>query len=305
MTFNQINYFLAFADTLNFTHAAAGLFVTQSTLSRSISTLESELGFELLDKSNPHAILLTPAGELFRDEMRPVMDKTNEIITRIREADERHKKSLKVGILEGQEIDRCILFAIKDMADSYPEFSIEIRKSSFSEMYSKLRSKELDMMLTTLSGDDEIPEECDSFFIKHLPCYLVAKKEDPIWESEISLHALNGKNIVLSSEYYPGKMDILRKIEEAGIDVSFMDATDTETQRVILEAGVGVTITNSGSVFVSRTGRQLLRTAPMEDFSAVSLELQWHKGIAPAIVSHFVKLVDHTNREISQMHLDP
>ena len=40
MTFNQINYFLNVAKHLSFTKAASSLFITQSTLSRSIASLE-------------------------------------------------------------------------------------------------------------------------------------------------------------------------------------------------------------------------------------------------------------------------
>jgi len=69
MTFNQINYFLAVADQLNFTKAAASLFVTQSTLSRSIAALEEEIGTPLLYRDF-HAVKLTPAGEILHIEMK-------------------------------------------------------------------------------------------------------------------------------------------------------------------------------------------------------------------------------------------
>ena len=60
MTFNQINYFLNVAKHLSFTKAASSLFITQSTLSRSIASLEDELGVVLL-KRDFHNLSLTPA----------------------------------------------------------------------------------------------------------------------------------------------------------------------------------------------------------------------------------------------------
>ncbi|MCF0120534.1 MAG: LysR family transcriptional regulator, partial [Oscillospiraceae bacterium] len=46
----------------NITHAAAALFVSQSTVSRSIQSLESELGCRLFDRHR-HGVTLTVEGE--------------------------------------------------------------------------------------------------------------------------------------------------------------------------------------------------------------------------------------------------
>ena len=47
MTIFQIQCFLNVAEYLNFTEAANHLFVAQSSLSRTISNLEEELGMQL------------------------------------------------------------------------------------------------------------------------------------------------------------------------------------------------------------------------------------------------------------------
>lgn len=48
MDFNQIRYFLALADTLNFTRAAEQCYVSQPALTQAIKRLESELGGDLI-----------------------------------------------------------------------------------------------------------------------------------------------------------------------------------------------------------------------------------------------------------------
>nr|WP_254436090.1 LysR family transcriptional regulator [Ruegeria arenilitoris] len=48
--FNQIRYFLALADTLNFTRAAEQCFVSQPALTQAIKRLETELGGELIHR---------------------------------------------------------------------------------------------------------------------------------------------------------------------------------------------------------------------------------------------------------------
>ncbi|KIZ13599.1 LysR family transcriptional regulator [Streptomyces natalensis] len=58
--------FLAIADTLNITRAAARLHLTQPAVSRTLRQLEQELGVRLVDRSTHH-LALTPDGIAFRD----------------------------------------------------------------------------------------------------------------------------------------------------------------------------------------------------------------------------------------------
>lgn len=109
MTFNQINYFLTVAKCLSFTKAAASLFITQSTLSRSIASLEDELGVVLL-KRDFHNLSLTDAGELFYREMDGVMDSVQNILLRVQELSSNQTSYFPIGVLDGQEIETDLLF---------------------------------------------------------------------------------------------------------------------------------------------------------------------------------------------------
>ena len=64
MELRHLKYFIKVADKLNFTEAAAELFVTQSTLSQQIKQLENELGVPLFDRL-AKKVYLTEAGYEF------------------------------------------------------------------------------------------------------------------------------------------------------------------------------------------------------------------------------------------------
>lgn len=64
MELRHLRYFLALAERLNFTQAAAQVHITQSTLSHQISQLEAELGQQLFDRSG-RRVTITASGELF------------------------------------------------------------------------------------------------------------------------------------------------------------------------------------------------------------------------------------------------
>ena len=57
MEMQQVRYFLALSNTLNFTRAAEECNVTQPALTRAIKTLEEELGGELLRRERQHSHL--------------------------------------------------------------------------------------------------------------------------------------------------------------------------------------------------------------------------------------------------------
>ncbi|MFI7101073.1 LysR family transcriptional regulator [Streptomyces sp. NPDC050161] len=63
----HLRCFLAIADTLSITRAAERLHLTQPAVSRTLRSLEQELGARLVDRSTHH-LALTDDGLLFRDQ---------------------------------------------------------------------------------------------------------------------------------------------------------------------------------------------------------------------------------------------
>lgn len=66
MTFEQLSYFLAIVKNKTFTAAAEDLYISQSSLSKSIKALEQELDCVLFNRGNKF-VELTPAGRIFNN----------------------------------------------------------------------------------------------------------------------------------------------------------------------------------------------------------------------------------------------
>src|SRR5271165_518835 len=73
MKFRHLEYFVAAAEELNFTHAADRLHVSQPPFSKQIHDLEGELGINLFERRRK-GVALTPAGKSFLIDARRILD---------------------------------------------------------------------------------------------------------------------------------------------------------------------------------------------------------------------------------------
>ena len=73
MTMTQIYYFYILAKTGNYTRTSQQLYITQPTLSKSISALEDELKVKLVERTT-RSVTLTPAGECFAASCERILE---------------------------------------------------------------------------------------------------------------------------------------------------------------------------------------------------------------------------------------
>jgi DNA-binding transcriptional LysR family regulator len=73
MKFRHLEYFVAAAEELNFTHAAGRLNVSQPPFSKQIHDLEGELGIEFFERQRK-GVALTPAGKSFLIDARRILE---------------------------------------------------------------------------------------------------------------------------------------------------------------------------------------------------------------------------------------
>jgi LysR family hydrogen peroxide-inducible transcriptional activator len=87
MEIYQLRYFLAVAETGNFTHAAARSFVSQPSLSQQILNLEEELGQKLFHRLGRKAVL-TDAGKTLLEGARRILGDVDQTLHDLKESSE-------------------------------------------------------------------------------------------------------------------------------------------------------------------------------------------------------------------------
>src|SRR5256885_16952097 len=83
MELRHLRYFIAVAEAMNFTKAAARLRVAQPSLSRQVQALEDEIGVSLLKRS-PRGVTLTAEGKLFLEAARQLMTRADDSVNKVR-----------------------------------------------------------------------------------------------------------------------------------------------------------------------------------------------------------------------------
>ena len=85
MELEPLRVFAAVADEGSFTGAARRLYISHSTVSRTITALEEELGVRLVERDN-RFIALTKAGETLREEAEQLLSAADTAAARVRAA---------------------------------------------------------------------------------------------------------------------------------------------------------------------------------------------------------------------------
>ena len=99
----HVRYFVAVAEELNFTRAAARLHTSQPSLSQQILQLEAAIGVALLDRSRHH-VALTDAGRVFLREARDILGRLEHARRLARQAADGRAGDVSVGTFPAADV---------------------------------------------------------------------------------------------------------------------------------------------------------------------------------------------------------
>lgn len=105
MTLDQLRQFQAAGKYESFTVAAEHLYSHTSTVSRSVSMLEKELGIELFGRTN-RGIHLTEAGRYFMGEVELLLEALNQAVGQTRNIGKRTTEKLVIRL--GENMYTCV-----------------------------------------------------------------------------------------------------------------------------------------------------------------------------------------------------
>ena len=142
MTIDQIQYFLAIKRYNGFSTAANELSISQSSLSKQIKALESELDVVLFDRT-ARSVKLTIAGEAFFIYAEQFLADYNQVIQGMKKYALSNKSTLKLGTI-AVLTQYKLTSLIATFKNKYPTIDIDIFEGENDTILSMLHRSEID-----------------------------------------------------------------------------------------------------------------------------------------------------------------
>lgn len=147
MTNGQINCFLTVVDEGSFAKAAAALFISQPAISKSISKMEEELGFPLLDRKIG-SLQPTMAGKMLYHFLKTTRDNYYDLITEIQSSLDNPAGSIRLGCPETWNPSKFYNRIKEHFTKLYPAVTLTLECHTLPSLMSKLQSGKLDILIS-------------------------------------------------------------------------------------------------------------------------------------------------------------
>jgi LysR family transcriptional regulator, hydrogen peroxide-inducible genes activator len=143
MELYQIRYFLAVADTLNFTRASERSFVSQPALTKAIQRLEETIGGRLFDRTK-NSVQLTELGRGMLPNFRQIYETANHAREEARRLTREQKEVVRVGVMCTIDFHQ-VLPGFVESQEGHSEVELSFREGNLEALTDALDEGDVDV----------------------------------------------------------------------------------------------------------------------------------------------------------------
>ena len=242
----QFRYFIAVAEELHFTRAAARLNIGQPPLSLQIKAIEQELGVVLFNRTR-RSVELTAAGKIFLNEARLAIRQAERAIATVSRAAQGIEGTLRMSFVTSVPLVDVFTSNLKAFCNACPNVHLELKSRASVDIIDDIMLGAVDIGFTRPAITAPLPKN-----VKMVPVYedklmAVLPIEHPLNSSSgaISIRDLRNEKFVMRRRgagmgFYEQIFDICGA---AGFTPDIIQETiEATTTLGLVAAGVGVTI---------------------------------------------------------------
>jgi LysR family hca operon transcriptional activator len=285
----HLRYFVAVAEELNFTRAAARLHTSQPSLSQQIRQLEASIGVSLLDRSRHH-VALTTAGRILLREAKDILGRIEHAGRLAKQAAEGRAGELSVGTFPSADV-RILPTLRPLLAAHLPNLRLILHSKYALEPMTGLRSGALDLafMRGPLAADGlEVVELLREQIVAVLPSHhaLARRKRIPVQ----MLHDL--PCITMEPSLSPALHDAIASLyRQAHIRMHAVSSADNVLGHLqLVQEGLGFALLPD-SVGTLLPPGVILKPLACDPVPTVSIVAAWRTGNSSPLVRALVALV--------------
>ena len=156
MTLVQLKHFITLARMGSFAKASMALFMTQPALSRSIKSLEDELGHLLFDRLG-RRIELTPFGQRTLERALALQEDAEHLVRDGRSMDAQDSGRLRIGLSSGPGALLTVPL-MTHFAQQFPQCHLDILRANTEVLTQMLRERQADAVVVDLRSLRPAPD---------------------------------------------------------------------------------------------------------------------------------------------------
>ena len=290
MELRHIRYFVAVAEELNFTRAAARLGIGQPPLSQQIKDLEAELGTALLRRV-PHGAELTEAGKAFLEEGRRTLAASANAVVVARRTARGECGRLDLGFTSSAHFNALLPSTVRDFGRRYPDVELMLEEGNTNKLLEAVKVGALDVAFTHFKSPESI--SLNFLTIRVEPLVVALPLSHRLAHgSAVPLSALSADEFIMKRRSVGPELyrTVIEACSSAGFEPRLgREAPQLATVISLVAAELGVALVPVSMQQIRAPGVVYL---PLDDVQAsIKLCLIWRRNDASKVVQNFVSLV--------------
>ncbi|WP_279045907.1 LysR family transcriptional regulator [Cedecea davisae] len=240
MELRYLRYFVAVAQTRNFTRAAELLGISQPPLSQQIQRLEREVGTPLLHRLT-RGVELTEAGEALYQDACQILAHSDAALEKARGIARGINGKLSLGIASSNAFNTKIFSLLRQFQQQYPAIELRQRETNMAELMQELDEGLLDVAFVRLPCESS--KRFSLRLVDEEPTMIALHRDHPLsGENELALAALaDVPPVLFPQEVAPGLYEMMyNACLRANIDLkNACQASQISSSLSMVSAGFG------------------------------------------------------------------
>ena len=285
----QLRSFIALAEELHFGRAAKRVNISQPALSLQIRGIEDDLQVKLFARSR-RKTELTKAGEIFLQEARDVLLRTEQAITTVRRAALGQVGTLRIGFISTAA---AIIMPplVKRFREQYTHVEIDLRNVLTRDQVTQLQERKLDIGF--LRVPLQTPAEIRTRVVHREPFVLLVPANHPLAEKkDLQLADCGHADFIMySRKMAPGFHDlILSMLHRAGLTPHVVqEAAEMYTLISLVATGLGIAVAPA-SISLHRAENVVVRELTDEAVRS-EIAIAWNVNHVSMTTQLFLQMV--------------
>ncbi|HEY5480917.1 MAG TPA: LysR substrate-binding domain-containing protein [Verrucomicrobiae bacterium] len=239
----HLRYFVAVAEDLSFTKAAAKLHLAQPSITRQIHNLEEEIGVGLLNRSRSQ-VALTEEGRSFLVDARRILALAAESILAVQRLSRGETGQLNIAYLSNSDVE-LLPATLGAFRQAFPHIALNLFDMAPAEQFRALEARKIDLGFVGLPPPATLGHLKWESITRHRTVVVLPIKHPLARKPQVSLRELKTMFFVgLSEKTHPGFRNWLSATcQQAGFTPRILQDAEMEPALMTFVAeGLGVSL---------------------------------------------------------------